>query len=219
MYILVFSVLIGVTVIAIGVIAYYFMQPSSKDNTGQVREHLSMPTDINKNSTLYLTYSSLQGKDYDKKFVPNAIAHYENAVNMLTLASASAKHQELKDFLNKINPELNIQLNSLVDLKKDLGSAVEADHDRRDVDHENSSVEGKFNSEAKLKKLTGDEFDKEFLRLMIFNFEDMVNMAASGQKNADQDKLKRLTKEIVDFNKEGMKQLHTWQMQWYGASM
>lgn len=219
MYAIAYSLIAVVTVIAFGIVAYYFMQPSSRSNNAQVIEHLNMPTDVNKNSTLYLTYSTLKGKAYDEKFVPNAVVHYENLINMLTLASANAKHQEIKDFITKLNPELNEQVNSLETLKKGLSRSDTINHEVNDVDHEDSTQEEKLNVETKLKKLAGDDFDKEFLRLMILNFEDNVNMAAPGEKNAQNDELKLLAKEIVNLNREGMVQLHTWQMQWYGMNM
>lgn len=219
MFILAFSLAGVVTVIAIGIVVYSFMQLSSKGDTDQVIDHLSMPTDVNKNSTLYLAYSSLQGKSYDEKFVPSAVVHYENLINMLTLASANAKRQEIKDFVTRINPELNEQLNSLEAMKKELATSETIGHEAKDVDHEDSIQEEKLNVEARLKKLTGDDFDKEFLSSMILNFEDNVNMSAPGEKNARREGLKQLTKEIVELNKQGMKQLHIWQMQWYRMNM
>ncbi len=51
---------------------------------------------IDTNSADYKNYMKYKGKDYDRYFIANMIAHHQGAFDMANLALTKAKHQEIK---------------------------------------------------------------------------------------------------------------------------
>ena len=68
----------------------------------------------------------------------------------------------------------------------------------------NSALEGK----------TGDEFDKAFIEQMIMHHQSAIDMAAPGEKNAQHQELKDLTKAVVSAQTQEIKQMKQWQKDW-----
>ena len=68
--------------------------------------------------------------------------------------------------------------------------------------------------ENELKGKTGDEFDKAFIEQMIMHHQGALDMAAPGEKNAEHQEVKDLTKAIVTAQTKEIKQMKQWQIDW-----
>lgn len=214
--------IIIVAIIAIVAIAGVSIYAISKNNDHGMMDDKMMSNNssqqsaagtVDKNSSEYKMYSELKGEDYDRMFLANMIAHHQGAVDMANLALTSAKHQEIKDMANAI---ISAQTKEISDMQgwqtawgypASSGSMME-DHSSMGMMNDMASMTDK------LKGLSGDAFDKAFLSSMIEHHQSAINMAYSGQTNAQHQEVKTLTKAIVDAQSKEIVQMKQWQKDW-----
>lgn len=213
--------IIAVAILIVGmtaVIAGYFIirsdEPVKQTEEMKNMDHSLVPMGVNMESTLYKKYAALKGEDYDKAFTASMIVHHENAVSMAKFAATNASRQEIKDLAATIVTSQGKELADMTNWRTQWGYTAVSDHNLKDVEHDGSKTEEKLTTETKLKKLTGNDFDKAFLELMIMHHEDAVNMAAPAQANASHPEVKKLAQDIVITQTKEMTQMRTWQTQW-----
>jgi uncharacterized protein (DUF305 family) len=158
-------------------------------------------------------YETYVGEDYDRYYIANMMAHHEGAVDMAKLALTSAKHQELKDMANEIVTAQTKEINNMMAWQKawnypsSSGEMME--------DHSAMGMMGEMeNMTEALKGLSGDEFDKKFIELMIEHHASAVAMSKPGLKNAYHQEVKDLVKAVIDTQSKEIEQMKTWQQQW-----
>jgi uncharacterized protein (DUF305 family) len=61
---------------------------------------------------------------------------------------------------------------------------------------------------------TGDEFDKNFIRLMSEHHRGAVKMAELAQDQAQHDEIKKLADDIISAQQHEMEQMHDWMHDW-----
>lgn len=214
--------IIIVAIVAVVAIAGVSIYAISKNNDNGMMDDKMMSNNssqqsaagtVDKNSSEYKMYSELKGEDYDRMFLANMIAHHQGAVDMANLALTSAKHQEIKDMANAI---ISAQTKEISDMQgwqtawgypASSGSMME-DHSSMGMMNDMASMTDK------LKGLSGDAFDKAFLSSMIEHHQSAINMAYSGQTNAQHQEVKTLTKAIVDAQSKEIVQMKQWQKDW-----
>ena len=208
-----------VTIVAIAAVSIYAIannNGSMMDNNMMSNNNSSQqPTNslVDKNSADYKMYSELKGEDYDRMFIANMIEHHRGAVDMAELALNNAKHQELKDMAKNIISAQTKEINDMESWQKTWGYLTSSgemmmDHSAMGM----MSSMGQMTEE--LKSLTGDAFDEAFLASMIEHHQSAINMAYSGQTNAEHDEVKALTKVIVDAQSSEIAQMRLWQNEW-----
>lgn len=67
---------------------------------------------------------------------------------------------------------------------------------------------------SELEGKTGDQFDKAFIEQMILHHQSAIDMAAPGEKNAEHQEIKNLTKEIISAQTREIEQMKQWQKEW-----
>lgn len=67
---------------------------------------------------------------------------------------------------------------------------------------------------AQLEALSGDEFDKIFLEMMITHHEGAVDMANYASTRAKHDEIKQLSKEIIVAQEKEIADMKHWQKNW-----
>lgn len=70
------------------------------------------------------------------------------------------------------------------------------------------------NMNTALKDKRGDEFDKEFLSMMIAHHESAVQMANYAKQYAKRDEIKKLADDIISAQTKEISQMRTWQQMW-----
>ena len=168
---------------------------------------------VDKNSADYKMYSELKGEDYDRIFIANMIEHHRGAIDMAKLAQTNAKHQELKDMAEDI---ISAQSKEISDMESwQTAWSYPTSSGEMMMDHSAMGMMADMGQMTEsLKTLTGDEFDKTFLALMIEHHQSAINMAYPGQANANHDEVKTLTKAIVDAQSSEIAQMKQWQKDW-----
>lgn len=66
-----------------------------------------------------------------------------------------------------------------------------------------------------LNGLTGDDFDKEFIREMIVHHEGAIDMANAALKNAKHDEIKNLANAIIISQSKEIVDMKSWYQAWY----
>jgi len=79
-----------------------------------------------------------------------------------------------------------------------------ADHNSMTMTEMNKQLEG----------LSGDEFDKVFIEMMISHHEGAVDMANLSETRTKHDEIKTLSKDIVSAQTDEISKMQHWQMDW-----
>jgi uncharacterized protein (DUF305 family) len=79
------------------------------------------------------------------------------------------------------------------------------------VDHSAMSMADMSN---KLISLTGDDYDKAFIEMMIAHHEGAVDMAELSEQRAKHEQIKQLSKEIIAAQEKEIKDMKQWQLDW-----
>lgn len=82
------------------------------------------------------------------------------------------------------------------------------DHSAMSMDDMNKELEG----------LSGDEYDKAFIEMMIAHHEGAVDMAELSSSRAKHDEIKQLSEAIISAQEEEISDMKQWQIDWnYGT--
>lgn len=209
------KIVIGLTVIAMiaGLATFTY---AYRDKLFSKVSQETIDTTLNQTSPIsetYKQYSAMQGETYDRNFIANMIAHHQGAVDMAKLALTNAKHQELKDMANNIVSAQEGEISQMESWQREWGYPSTSgdtmmDHSAMgmmdDMTGMMSELEGK----------TGDEFDKAFIEQMILHHQSAIDMAAPGEKNAEHQEIKDLSREIVSAQTREIEQMKQWQEEW-----
>lgn len=162
-------------------------------------------------------YAAMKGEEYDKAFVTDMVAHHQGAVSMAYLALSKAKHQELKIMAQGINDSQMQEIRDMETWKKEWGYSATNNESglMAGMDHGNGEMEERMAKMTKeLSGLSGDEFDKAFLELMIEHHQSAVAMARPGVSGAGREEVKNLALEIVTTQTKEIDQMKKWQKEW-----
>ncbi len=196
---------------AVGAALYYGLRSdTSNSNNADLSGSDSF---VNTSSSTYKQYAAMTGEEYDKNFIANMIAHHEGAVAMAQLALTNAKHQELKDMANDIISAQNGEISQMKSWQQEWGYPSSSSDNM--MDHSAMGMMDEMaGMENELKGKTGDDFDKAFIEQMILHHQGALDMAAPGERNAEHQEVKDLTKAIVTAQTNEIKQMKQWQKDW-----
>lgn len=79
------------------------------------------------------------------------------------------------------------------------------------VDHSSMSMND-MNKE--LEGLSGDDYDKAFIEMMIAHHEGAVDMAELSENRAKHDEIKKLSREIIAAQEQEISDMRQWQRDW-----
>lgn len=191
-----------------------WLSSRSDDSKEESSSASNIPTDlISEKSATYQKYEALVGEEYDRSFISNMIAHHQGAVDMAELALTNAKHDELKDMANKIMSDQESEISQMKTWQKEWGYPISTGDDM--VDHSAMDMENEMsNMMIELENKKGDDFDRSFIKQMILHHQSAIDMASPGEKNAQHQELKDLTKEVVSAQTKEIQQMEQWGKDW-----
>ncbi|MEM7000291.1 MAG: DUF305 domain-containing protein, partial [Pseudomonadota bacterium] len=113
----------------------------------------------------------------DVKFMQDMIPHHQQAVQMAELVADRTNRPELKDVAGRINASQADEIQFMHDWLAERGEVVPDKHDHHGM-HTSHKMAGMASPEemAELASLTGTDFDRLFLKLMITHHEGAVTM-------------------------------------------
>jgi uncharacterized protein (DUF305 family) len=169
--------------------------------------------DTNSESATYKQYAALKGEEFDRMFLAGMIAHHEGAIDMANMVPAQAKHAELKALAQEIIKAQDKEIIDMTNWQQQWG--YPASSGEQMTDHSAMGMESDMAAMTdQLKGLTGDDFDKKFLELMIEHHQDAIDMARPGEVNAQHQEVKNLAKAIFNTQTQEISQMQTWQKDW-----
>lgn len=164
-------------------------------------------------SATELKFESYVGEDYDRYFIANMLAHHQGAIDMAKLASANAKHSELKTMANDIINTQSSEVSRMLAYQQAWG--YPASSGDMMVDHSSMGMQEEMaNMTKQLEGKTGDEFDKAFVSQMIAHHTSAIDMAKPAAKNAYHPEVKALASEIITAQTKEIAQMKQWQKDW-----
>ncbi|WP_307818126.1 DUF305 domain-containing protein [Janibacter endophyticus] len=138
--------------------------------------------------------------DADTMFAQMMIVHHEGAIEMADLAVEKAASQEVRTLAEGISaaqgPEIEQMTSWLVAWGEDTTPSGGMDH----TGHGGMDMEGMSQEEAmaELEGLSGTEFDRRFLELMIAHHQGAVEMAQTQLVDGENPQALELAQQIID---------------------
>ncbi|MFE1751673.1 DUF305 domain-containing protein [Streptomyces anandii] len=143
----------------------------------------------------------------DVSLAQGMIPHHRQAVAMADLAASRAKSPQVKDLAAKIKQAQDPEINTMSGWLKAWGEKVPGDSESGmpgmggmpGMDHSASPMPGMMSDQdmGKLKGLSGDAFDRAFLRMMISHHQGAIVMAKTEETKGSYGPAKAMAKSIV----------------------
>ena len=198
------TVAIILTISAFTAVGYFVKQEQSSTTST-----VAMPSVGYKSgeSDTYKKYAALEGAEYDKAFISDMIVQYKSAVDMAALAKKGTSNIKILDTAKNITANQGKTINDLASLQQQLSYPTTSGHST-------SGDGGMTTTESELKNLTGNQFDKKFLELMIENYKNTIDIATPAAKNALHQDVKNIAKTIIETQSKELEEVQKWQLEW-----
>lgn len=204
--------ILAISSVAIWYFAFYSIkpeldQPAQSSNVSNEKEQ-SKPVSGGK-------FAELKGDDFDEAYIANMLAHHEGALNMAEQAQAVTAHTEIRTLASDITQSQGREIVKMQQWQKDWGYKVtmgsgHGSHGGEGMDMGGDMVE----MQNKLIDLTGEAYDKEFLKQMILHHEQAVEMSQYAAQNARHQEIKNLALEVISAQNNEIEQMKQWQKDW-----
>ena len=211
---------IFITVIIVLAIAaaavWYFVVFSIKPEPVQTSQNSSAGTASKKEAPQSDSkFANLKGDAFDEAYIADMLAHHEGAVNMSEQAMAVTAHEEIRTLASNIVQSQSAELMKMRTWQKEWGyketmSGGHGSHGGAGMDMGGDMVE----MQNKLQGLTGEEYDKEFLKQMIVHHEQAVEMSQYAATNAKHQEIKDLASAVISAQTKEIEQMKQWQKDW-----
>ncbi len=160
-------------------------------------------------------YANLKGDAFDEAYIADMLAHHEGALNMSEQAIAATTHEEIRTLASNIIQSQSAELMKMRTWQKEWGyketmGGGHGSHGGVGMDMGGDMLE----MQNKLQGLTGEEYDKEFLKQMIVHHEQAVEMSKYAAANAKHQEIKDLASAIISAQTTEINQMKQWQKQW-----
>lgn len=160
-------------------------------------------------------YASLMGDAFDEAYIADMLAHHEGAVNMAEQAQAATDREEIRSLAVNITATQSREMVEMRKWQQEWGyeatnSAGHNSHGGGGADMSGDMVE----MQKSLLGLTGEAFDKEFLKQMIVHHEQAVETSKYAADNAKHQEVKDLASAVISAQTTEINQMKQWQKQW-----
>ena len=160
-------------------------------------------------------YANLKGDAFDEAYIADMLAHHEGALNMSEQAMAATAHEEIRTLASNIVQSQSAELMKMRTWQKEWGyketmGGGHGSHGGAGMDMGGDMVE----MQNKLQGLTGEAYDKEFLKQMIIHHEQAIEMSQYAETNAKHQEIKDLASSVMSEQKTEIDQMKQWQKDW-----
>ena len=160
-------------------------------------------------------YANLKGDAFDEAYIADMLAHHEGALNMSESAGAFAVHDEIRTLAGNIIQTQSAEVMKMRTWQKEWGyketmSGGHMSHSGGGMDMAGDMVE----MQNKLQGLTGEAYDKEFLKQMIIHHEQAIEMSQYAETNAKHQEIKDLAADVISAQTTEIEQMKQWQKEW-----
>lgn len=192
---------------------------TTNDNSQAGMNHnMNMPTDRNGMDHSKMNHSAMGSSlnaaaaPYDLQFLDTMIAHHQGAVEMAGPCSAKAGHSEIKTLCGNI---ISSQQKEIGEMKawRDKWFAGAAPAINMEMPGMKDSMKGM--DMKLLGTLTGNEFDRAFIKQMTPHHEGAVIMGKEALLKSTKDEIKTLSDSIIKAQESEIKRMNDWQTAWF----
>lgn len=141
--------------------------------------------------------------DADVTFTQNMVVHHEGAILMASLAGRTASTAEVKTLADRIAADQEPEIIEMQSWLVAWGEPSAADADMGGMDMGGMDMGGLSQEEAmtELKAVTGAEFDRRFLELMIEHHQGAIEMSQTELAAGVNPRALELAQSIIDAQK------------------
>lgn len=160
-------------------------------------------------------YATLKGDAFDEAYIADMLAHHEGALNMAEQAQAFTSHEEIRTLSANITQTQSAEMIKMSIWQKDWGYKETMGGGHNSHGGAGSEMGGDMvEMQNKLQGLSGEAYDKEFLKQMILHHEQAVEMSRYAETNAQHREIKDLAKEVIIAQTKEIEQMKQWQKVW-----
>lgn len=207
-------VIILVTVAA-GAVWYFAIQDNRSSTSENSEGNSITDSKSQEDSADNDPYAELIGDEFDEAYIADMLAHHEGAVNMAEQAQAATAREEIRVLAGNITASQSREMAQMRQWQQEWGyettnSAGHMSHGGSGADMAGDMVE----MQNSLNGLTGEEFDKEFLKQMIIHHQQAVDMSKYAGSNAKHQEIKDLAADVISAQTTEIEQMKQWQKEW-----
>ncbi len=152
---------------------------------------------------------SLTGQDFEIQFMSMMIMHHTSAIEMAQYAATNANHQEVKDAAQTIITSQSQEISQMTGWLKTW-------YNTTPIPNAMTPAPGMGPSDMmNLGNLKGDDFDKQFLSMMIMHHTSAIEMAQLAPDRATHQELKTLAQNVISSQTSEIQEFTGWLKAWY----
>ncbi|MGB3945833.1 MAG: DUF305 domain-containing protein, partial [Candidatus Saccharimonadales bacterium] len=172
-------------------------------------------TKVEAKETTQSKYAALKGDAFDEQYIADMLAHHEAAASMSEQAMSVTAHDELFNLATNI---VQVQSNEMIQMREwQKAWGFEITNSGGHMSHGGGGAEmagDMVEMMNKLKGLTGEAYDEEFLKQMILHHEQAIEMSVDADTNAKRQEIKDLARDVITAQSAEIKQMKQWQKEW-----
>ena len=162
-------------------------------------------------------YANMTGDQFDKAYLTDMIAHHQGALNMASQARELTTKAEIRTLADAIITSQVTEVQQMMDWQQEWGySTTDSSnpHAGHMMESSGSMGDDMANMEAKLDGLSGEAYDKEFLKQMILHHQQAVDMSKYADTNAKHQEVKDLAQAVISAQEKEIADMKSWQQKW-----
>ncbi|WP_434445114.1 DUF305 domain-containing protein [Lentzea sp. E54] len=129
----------------------------------------------------------------DVTFAQSMVPHHEQALDMAELVPSRSGNDKVRDLAARVEKAQGPEITQLNEWLKQWGATTKNEHEGHDMAGMMS-----HDDMAKLEQLTGAEFDRLWLEMMIKHHEGAVEMARTEVGQGKDENARKLAQAIID---------------------
>jgi uncharacterized protein (DUF305 family) len=162
-------------------------------------------------------YASMTGDQFDKAYLTDMIAHHQGALNMASQARELATKSEIRTLADAILSSQATEVQQMMNWQQEWEYSttdISNPHAGHMMESSGSMGDDMANMEAKLNGLSGEAYDKEFLKQMILHHQQAVDMSKYADTNAKHQEVKDLAQAVISAQEKEIADMKSWQQKW-----
>lgn len=162
-------------------------------------------------------YANMTGDQFDKAYLTDMIAHHQGALNMASRARELATKAEIRTLADAILTSQSTEVQQMMVWQQEWNySTTDSSnpHAGHMMESSGSMGESMADMEAMLNGLSGEAYDKVFLKQMILHHQQAVDMSKYADTNAKHQEVKDLARAVITAQEKEIADMKSWQQKW-----
>ena len=201
-------------IIILLVFVIFLLNDKSQNKVDSSTETSQSSQSDNQTSSMY---ANMTGDQFDKAYLTDMIAHHQGALNMASQARELSTKAEIRTLADAILSSQESEVQQMMDWQQKWNySATDSSnpHASHMMESSGSMGDDMANMEAKLNGLSGEAYDKEFLKQMILHHQQAVDMSKYADTNAKHQEVKDLARAVITTQEKEIADMKSWQQKW-----